>query len=241
MATFVLVHGACAGGWSWKKLAPLLREAGHEVSTPTLTGLGDRAHLDRVDIDLDTYIQDVARLLHFEDLHEVLLVGWSFGGMVITGVAEQVPERLARLVYLDATVPADGQSLADAEPDGAAWVAQLRAAGAAAGLPGYWPVPVAYIQELVTDSVDQAWMLARLTPQPLAPFVQPVRLHNAAAARLPRTYIRCTEGVAPAELEAAYLARARTQPGWDYRELPSNHAAPFVAPRLTAARLLSLI
>src|SRR5437660_801825 len=110
MATFVLVHGAWHGGWCWRKLMPLLRSAGHAVWTPTLTGLGERAHLGNPDVGLSTHVQDVVNVLEYEDLSNVVLVGHSYGGMVITGVAHQMPGRLAHLVYLDAFVPKDGQS-----------------------------------------------------------------------------------------------------------------------------------
>src|SRR5579862_6453256 len=101
MATFVLVHGAWHGGWCWRKLTPLLRAAGHEVFAPTLTGLGERAHLATPEVGLSFHVQDVVNVLVYEDLHEVVLVGHSYGGMVITGVTGQAPERLAQLVYLD--------------------------------------------------------------------------------------------------------------------------------------------
>src|SRR3954465_400706 len=117
MATLVLVPGSWAGGWIWKKVTPLLRGAGHAVYTPTLTGLGERVHLARPGITLETHITDVVNLLAFEDLRDVILIGWSYGGMVITGVADQVPERLAQLIYFDATVPHDGQSEYDTLPD----------------------------------------------------------------------------------------------------------------------------
>ncbi|HVI35180.1 MAG TPA: alpha/beta fold hydrolase, partial [Gaiellales bacterium] len=109
------MHGAWGGGWAWKKVIPLLRAAGHDVHAPTATGLGDRVHLAGPAVDLDTHITDCANVLAFEDLTEVTLVGWSYGGMIITGVAGRVPERLAQLVYLDALVPADGENGYDAE------------------------------------------------------------------------------------------------------------------------------
>lgn len=107
MATFVLVHGTWHGGWCWKKVTPLLRDAGHAVFAPTLTGLGARAHLLTVDIGLDTHIEDIVNLLKYEDLHDVILVGHSYGGMVVAGAAQRLPDRLAHLVYLDAMFPMD--------------------------------------------------------------------------------------------------------------------------------------
>src|SRR5689334_5875269 len=113
MATFVVAHGAWSAGWAWKKVRPLLRARGHEIFTPTYTGIGERAHLAHKDIDLDTHIRDVIGVLEYEDLRNVILVGHSYGGMVATGVADRASERIAQLVYLDAFAPRDGESLLD--------------------------------------------------------------------------------------------------------------------------------
>src|SRR5947208_6414024 len=121
MATFVLVHGTGHGGWCWQKMVPLVRTAEHEVYTPTLSGVSDRSHLLDCGVDLTTHITDVASLLFYEDLSDVILVGHSYAGMVITGVAAKAPERLKQLVYLDAYLPDDGQSELDL------WPAEMRA------------------------------------------------------------------------------------------------------------------
>jgi pimeloyl-ACP methyl ester carboxylesterase len=113
MAIYVLVHGAGSGGWSWRHFAPLLRARGHEVFAPSLTGLGERAHLSGPQVTLSTHIQDVVNIFEFEELEDVILVGHSYGGMVITGVVEQIGERVAHLVYEDAFLPKDGQSCGD--------------------------------------------------------------------------------------------------------------------------------
>src|SRR5262245_40465445 len=110
MATYVLVHGGGHGGWCYQRVARLLRAGGHDVYTPTLTGLGERSHLVGPNVDLDLHIRDVCELLHYEDLRDVILVGHSYGGMVITGVADRAADRVARLVYLDAATPVNGQS-----------------------------------------------------------------------------------------------------------------------------------
>ena len=117
MATFVLVHGGGHGGWCYSRVSPLLRAAGHEVYAPTLTGLGERKHLLRPDIDLDTHITDIVHVLEYEDLEDVILLGHSYGGMVITGVADRAGSRIRRLVYLDAAHPRNGESLADVTPE----------------------------------------------------------------------------------------------------------------------------
>ena len=111
MATYVLVHGAWHGGWCWNRVAPLLRDKGHDVYTPTLTGLGERVHLATPEVDLSTHVTDVVNVIEFEDLRNVVLMGHSYGGQVITGVAGAIPERIGQLVYLDASLPNDGESL----------------------------------------------------------------------------------------------------------------------------------
>jgi pimeloyl-ACP methyl ester carboxylesterase len=245
MATFVLVHGAWAGAWIWKKITPLLRAAGHDVYATTATGMGDRVHLADPTIDLDLYVTDVVNVLEFEDLTDVTLVGWSSGGMVITGVAERVPERLAQMVYLDALVPADGENGYDAElvPDEAR--AANAAAAEAAGRPGFLVVePYAeWIRALTPDQADQAWLFAKFAPQPLLTYTQPIRLGNPAAAALPRAFVFCTEGKGEADVDFTVRTAARVQsdPGWRYRELADTHLAPVTAPQATAEALLSLV
>lgn len=155
MATFMLVHGAFHGGWCWKKVLPLLRAVGHEVFTPTLTGLGERAHLLTPTTNLQTHVQDVTAALEYEDLSGVVLVGHSYGGMVITAVAERVPERLRHLVYLDALVPGDGQTLFDLiTPEGRARHHDMaRTSGEG------WRIPPCSLEDLgVTAAEDLQWM-----------------------------------------------------------------------------------
>ena len=241
MATFVLVHGAWAGGWIWKKIIPSLRAAGHDVYATTGTGLGDRVHLAGPTVDLDTHITDVVNALKWEELTAVTLVGWSYGGMIITGVADRVPERLARLVYLDASVPVDGENGYDADLSSEEVRAGDRAAAEAAGMPGFLVVEpyVEWIESLLPDRADREWVFANLVPQPIATYTQPIRLRNPAATAVPRIFVRCTEDAAgvgnPAE------ARVRSTPGWQYRELAENHLAPINAPQATAEILLSLV
>jgi pimeloyl-ACP methyl ester carboxylesterase len=116
VATYVLVHGGAHGGWCYRRVGQILRPAGHEVHAPTLTGLGERSHLLGLGTDLETHISDVVNVFLYEDLRDVILVGQSYGGMVITGVADRVLERVAHLVYLDAALPEDGESLASMNP-----------------------------------------------------------------------------------------------------------------------------
>ena len=237
MATFVIVHGAWSGAHAWRKVRPLLRAAGHEVFTPALTGLGERAHLASPDIDLDTHIRDVVGVLEYEDLNEVVLIGHSYGGVVITGAGDLLAPRLAQLVYLDAEVPEDGQSEYDLLPseERATYEELARAKGDGWRIPP--PVP-----ERLSDDLDPdlRWALARMVAQPVATFAQPVRLTNSAAAAVPRTYILCTEGKGGQRLPA-YVDRARSAPGWRYRELAAGHGAHVTAPRDLTNLLLELV
>jgi pimeloyl-ACP methyl ester carboxylesterase len=180
--TFVLVHGAWFGGWCWKKLIPLLSAAGHQVFALTLTGLGERSHLLAPEIDLNTHINDVSAVLEYEDLNNVVLVGHSYGGMVISGVEQESHARLKGLVYLDAFMPEDGKALADYAP-----IPPTRDDGwrvAPAGAADEWGA---------TDAADVAWMAARIGDQPLATFTQPVQLPVDYRDSLSHAFILCTE------------------------------------------------
>jgi pimeloyl-ACP methyl ester carboxylesterase len=245
MATVVLVHGAWAGSWIWKKIVPMLRAGGHDVYATTATGLGDRVHLASSAINLDTYITDVVNVLEFEELTDVTLVGWSYGGMIITGVAEQMPDRLAQLIYLDALVPIDGESAYDAELVPEETRAAIDAAAQEAGTPGFLGVDlyVEWLRGLMPDPADQAWVLAKFRPQPLATYTQPIRLGNPAVATLPRAYIFCSagKGAADEDFTVHIAERVRSDPGWRYLELGGNHLAPINAPRVTAEAILSLV
>lgn len=208
MATYVLVHGGAHGGWCYAKVAPLLRTAGHDVYTPTLTGVGERSHLFGADVDLDLHLRDVLAVLHFEDLQDVILVGHSYGGMVITGVADRAADRIGRLVYLDAANPRNGQSLVDvAGPI----IESTRPAGAT--IDGVelvlLPSPDAGMFYGVTDPDDLAWMGDRLTGHPWRCFEQPLDLrHEAELWAIPRYHIVCTSTLATRDPELMDHARA---------------------------------
>jgi pimeloyl-ACP methyl ester carboxylesterase len=220
MATFVLVHGSYHGGWCWQKVARLLRQHGHDVYTPTLTGLGERSHLCTPQVGLDLHIRDITQVLEYEDLREVMLTGHSYGGMVITGVAAACPQRLARLIYLDAFVPQDGQSVFDLRPG-----MQERWEGLAAGEGQGWRVPPPDAAAMgVSNAADAAWVQPRLTPMPLATHQQPLRLPSGPARQVLRTYILCRLGGFQA------IAQAVQAQGWDYYELETGHDAPITMP-----------
>jgi pimeloyl-ACP methyl ester carboxylesterase len=243
MATFVLVHGAFGGGWEWKKLAALLAADGHEVLAPTLTGLADRAHLATPDLGLEAHVQDIVAVLEFEDLRDAILVGYSYSGMVTTGVADRAADRIAHLVYLDAHAPRDGESLIDISPPGRR--AALEEAARAGG--DGWRIPPPSVEGLLPlaeqgrfPASDVSWFGARLRPQPLRTFLDPVRLTNPAALVPPRTYIFCAEadpGFVQSHLRSAERAKAA---GWPYHELPTGHVSVLFEPRGLADLLLAL-
>lgn len=237
MATFVLVHGAWHGGWCWRRVASRLRAAGHDVYTPSLTGLGERAHLLSPSIDLDTHIHDVINVLEYEELTGVVLVGHSYAGAVITGVADRAASRLAHLVYLDAFVPRDGEALFDLHPppmrDG------MRARSDAEGQGWRLPPPtVGPVLFGITDPADLDWVRGKLGPQPRRPHEQPLRLAHAAGAPLPRTFVYCTDKT-PGDPFAAMAQRAREE-GWGYTELPTGHDAMVTMPEELVALLATI-
>ncbi len=233
MGTFVLVHGAWGGGWSWRPtVGKLLREAGHEVFTPTLTGLGERAHLASPAVDLETHIQDIVSVIECENLRDVVLMGHSYGGMVITGVADRIHERLLALVYVDAMVPADGQSLADLVGSSAA---QMEARAQAEG--DGWRLPPS---PLPTDATPEhlAWVSARRQAQPVKTFTQPVRL-TGGGADLPRTYVYCTNP--PGDAFTRIATRLRNDPAWKVVEFPTGHNVHYTMARELADLLLAAL
>ena len=233
MGTFVLVPGAGFGAWSWRKVIPLLRAAGHTAHPISLTGLGERIHLAGPQVDLETHVTDVVNLLIYEDLADAVLVGHSYGGMVIAGVADRVPERVRRLVYLDAVIPAAGEGLADIRPEFVAWVE-----GAGGGQDLLDPPTLRAIDADLTEE-EARWASARATAQPLATLRQPLRLrHPEAAAAV--TCVWCRRSWEGDELFPVDVARARAQLGWQHIELDAGHLVPLTRPRLLAEALVGL-
>jgi pimeloyl-ACP methyl ester carboxylesterase len=223
IGTYVLVHGAWHGGWCWAKVARLLRDAAQEVYTPTLTGLGERAHLARPEIDLETHIQDVVAMLEAEELRQVTLVGHSYGGMVISGVAARTSGRIAHLVYLDAIVAEAGKTLLDyMSPERAQAVRD----GAQAHGEG-WKVPPFPPERFgVTSQRDTEWLTKHLVPQPLRTFEQPLPV--AGGDKLKRSYVYCSK---PASGTFDQFAeRLRDDRKWTFHEVKTGHDAMVTAP-----------
>ena len=236
MATYVLVHGGGHGGWCYQRVARILRAEGHEVYTPTMTGLGERAHLLNAEVDLHRHIDDIAAVLEFEDLQDVILVGHSYGGMVITGTADKVADRVGRLVFLDAANPRNGQSLADvAGPV----INAVRPFGETVdGMElVLLPAPDAGLLYGVTDPDDLARMAERLTARPWKCFEQPLDLGNETALwAIPQYHIVCTSTLATRDTGLMETARAEGRL-WD---VDTGHDLMITEPEKVADALLQV-
>lgn len=220
-STFVVVHGATGGGWDWKTVDHLLTADGNTVYRPTLTGLGERVHLASPDVNLTTHVTDIVNLIRFENLHDVVLAGHSYGGMVITGVMDRVPDRIRHAVFLDAATPTDGQSAMDL------WGSELASVPVVNGL-------------FMFSWIDPTKAYPRDVPQPAKTLTEGVVYRNPAAKRIPATYAWFRDPKAtPAELrEGASLAQViHDQRGWTIRTLDSDHSAERSHPKEMAALL----
>lgn len=227
--TFVLVHGGMHGGWCWRRVARRLRDAGAEVFTPTLTGLGERAHLNNPNIDLECHIEDVVRCIESEELLDFVLVGHSYGGMVITGVADRMFERVRQLVYLDALVPGANQSAIDVmggsrAPDSVEMLDVI---------PGY--------DFGVSDPSDIDWVRRRVTPQSAKTIRQKLPIRRDLS-RLDRHFFACTSRRedSPVAPIARLADKIRADPTWRYREFATGHDAMISAPADIADALLDI-
>lgn len=232
---YVLVPGAWHGAWCWARVLPLLREAGHAAHAVTLTGVGDRAHLMSADIRLRTHVRDVLNILACEELDDVVLVGHSYAGMVITGAADALLKQgskvLKQLVYVDALVPRPGESWASLMPPEVA-AARARAAKQA----GTIPPPDASVYGL--EGADAAWLNRRQTAHPGGVFQDPLSFDAERVASLPRTFVDC---VSPALATIAEpRRRVRAEPGWRVVELATGHDPMVSAPRELARILLGV-
>jgi pimeloyl-ACP methyl ester carboxylesterase len=230
MADFVLVHGAWHGAWSWGRVLPALWGTGHRAFTVTLTGVGERAHALSPTITLDTHIRDVVAVLDAEELTDCVLVGHSYAGMVITGAAECRPERIGRLVYLDAVVPRPG----DAWSTGHTQAIRAERRDRISEL-GWLPPPDPAVFGLA--GADRDWVARRLTPQPGGVYDAPLTFGEARWRGLPRTFVDCTD---PALASMAGMReRVRQQGDWTVVEIATGHDAMISAPEPLVAALLA--
>jgi len=240
MTNFVLIHGALHGGWCWRPVVQRLEAAGHQVFAPSLTGLGDRVHLLDRSVNLETHVADVLSLLEAEELSDVVLVGHSYGGMVIAPAADRAVERIRALVFLDAHVPEDGKSCFDlmvpARAEGMRKLAETAGQG--------WLLPPMSAAAMgVVDPAARAWVDRRCVPHPLATMTQPARLTGAWEKVPSKTYVLCEgEFVRPESNVAspfpAYAARLRQAPGWRVTTLPCGHDAMVIMPDRVTELLL---
>ena len=238
--TFLLVHGAWHGGWCWRRVGEALMARGHRVFAPSLTGLGERAHLFSKDISLQTHVEDILSVIETEELGSVVLVGHSYGGFVISGVADTLRERVAHYIYLDGSVPPDMSpgaafSWAEFNPPEAreARLKSVREQGKGVGLPA--PPPSAFA---VTQPADVAWLQRRLRPMPLATYTGTFTFKNSGSNGLKRTYIAANNP--PYALLAAARNRIRDDPTWSFTTLEAGHDAMVTAPEQLASLLMKL-
>ncbi len=220
MALFVVAHGAWSAGWAWKKIHPLMSARAHRLITPTYAGLGERMHLARPDIDLDTHIADILGVLEFEDLSGVNLIGHSYGGMVATGVADRARKRIAQLIYIDAFAPNDGDNLLGLLPPAARAQRQVG--------PDGWSIPPGPMPA-DTAPEDAAWCMPRRMPQPGKTFEQKLRLQNGPLM-LPRHYIYCRRHT-PDDRFRQFYDRA-TREGWGVYRIDSSHNPHITCPEV---------
>jgi pimeloyl-ACP methyl ester carboxylesterase len=221
--TFLVCHGAWSAGWAWKKMHPLMQAAGHRLVTPSYTGLGERAHLAHQGLDLDAHIQDILNVIHCEDLHDIVLVGHSYGGMVATGVADRARDKIAQLIYIDAFVPGDGQSLFDLNESGR--VPSQRAARDGDG----WRVPPMQTPP-DTSAADVEWLSARRVPMPIKCFEEKLRLQGGPLT-LSRSYIYATR-ITPADTFGRFAQMTKSDPAWRYFEIDASHSPNVTAPEV---------
>lgn len=233
--TYVLLHGAFHGGWCWQRVADPLRAAGHRVFTPTQTGLGERAHLLHADIGITVFIQDLVNVIESEELRDIILVGHSFGGLAITGAADRLPDRIRHIVYLDAVVLQNGQSVYSTFPPQLVQ-ARMKIAQDHDGGKSFPPFkPEAFA---VTNPADQAWLARRLTAHPAKTYSEPITLKNPPAHGLKRTFVRCTKPLYPPVNASADWVRKQT--GWNFVELAAGHDAMVTEPKELTELLLGI-
>jgi pimeloyl-ACP methyl ester carboxylesterase len=230
--TILVCHGAWGGGWSWKKMRPLLQAAGFRLVTPTYTGLGERAHLANPTIDLEIHIEDVLNVIKYEDLNDIVLLGHSYGGMVATAVADRATDRVAQLIYLDAFVPRDGQSLFDLNEAGRQPMREVATSGDGWRVPPN-PTPPD------TSAADLEWLTSRRVHMPIKCFETRLRLYNGEPT-MPRSYIYATR-TTPADTFGQFARRAKSEPGWRYFEIDASHSPGVTAPEALAVLLQRII
>lgn len=229
-SAFVLVHGAWLGGWLWSRLTPLLEAEGHQVYAPTLTGLAERANLLTKDVNLSTHIEDVSRLIIAEDLENIVLVGHSYGGMVISGVADHMAERIKSFVVLDGFVPEDGKAMREYWP-----ASVMKYLDQQAEKSGGVSVPPLPAETFAIKPENRAWIDENSAPQPYGTFNEVIRLTGGRDGIAKKTYIRATKFRShPFD---AVVKRLQSDPAWRIVEIESGHLPMVDEPGLLAELL----
>lgn len=247
MTTYVLVGGAWLGGWCWQGVARRLRDEGHDAYPVTLTGLGERVHLASPEVDLETHISDVVNLIEYEGLRDVVLLGHSYGGLVVTGAADSISERISRLVYLDTAPLPNGTAIIETFPP----EVRQRIEGQVEkyGQGWKWPMPSSWEEVVGFGSLegvgdDHLGLLrSRATPQPFGTYTRPLRLENPAREALPKLGIVCSLSLAQVNEMISRghpLAKELSSPNWRFVELPTGHWPMFSRPEDLAELLLDL-
>jgi pimeloyl-ACP methyl ester carboxylesterase len=246
MVAYVLVGGGWLGGWCWQRVARRLREGGHDAYPVTLTGLGERVHLASPEVDLETHITDVVNLIEFENLHDVVLLGHSYAGLVVTGVADRVPDRISQLVYLDTGPLPDGIALIETFPSEARRHIERQVEESGDG----WRFPVPPQEELATfgsleglDDAQLELLRSRAVDQPFGTFTQPLRLENPAREALPKVGILCSFSLEEVQAIIASgnpVFREMASPNWRFVELPTGHYPMFSRPDDLVTELLNV-
>ena len=235
MATYLLVHGGFQGGWAYRRVARLLRGAGHEVYTPTLTALGERSHLAYVQVNLDTHVADIGNVILWEDLEDVILVGHSYGGIVVTGVADRMPEKIASLIYLNAGLPANGKCMMDTiNAERRAAVQKL----ADDEGDGYMVSSKLVLDTGIEDETTNKLFLSRTSAHPYPSLLQPIHLTGKYKDVKKKAYVLATKKISHHFKE--YHEWAKQQPDWTAHELPTHHYPMVTAPDLTADLLMKI-
>lgn len=225
--TIVFVHGAWGGGWQFHKVQPLLEQAGHRVYRPTMTGLGERVHLAGPEVGLETHIEDIVKVLEFEDLHEVVLIGHSYGGMVIAGVAHRVPERVDMLIFMDAILPETGESVMGLFGENIEKMATVGGDGAEP-----WQLVPRWVEEDKPPPVD--------VPHPLRTFTDAIVLDNPEANSIPGAFILTVEAGKETDDFNVFADRARAR-GWNIVQMEGSHNPHWFQPEAFVDLLLTVL
>ena len=219
VSTFVIVHGAWAGAWALTRVADILTKGGHRVLTPTLTGLGERSHLASNSVDLSTHVSDIVNEVLWKDLSDFVLVGVSYGGLVITGAAETLGKRVSAIVYVDAFIPEDGQSFSDIT----GWIPE-----------GEMTNPPEMPVQAFSSPKDHAWVVSKVTPQPTATLKERLKVTGAYQRVPKKTYVKATGWNGPFDALAGTL---RADPSWTVLEIACGHDVANLKPNELAAIL----